>query len=66
MGPGAGADREVRHETVVAAPVARVWHAWTTNEGLGTFDLWVTRPDRNRRQVLSKAANSEGWQKWCR
>lgn len=31
------ADRQVHHETVVAAPVATAWHAWTTNEGLQSF-----------------------------
>jgi TolB protein len=43
------------------------WIAFTAgvgNDGLGTFDLWIMRPDGSRRQVLNKAANTEGWQKW--
>jgi TolB protein len=31
------AAREVRHQVVVASPVARAWWAWTTNEGLQAF-----------------------------
>lgn len=35
--PGASTladERVLAHEMIVAAPVARVWHAWTTAEGL--------------------------------
>ena len=37
--PAAAAEpgRELRHEIEVRAPVARVWQAWTTNEGVQAF-----------------------------
>ena len=34
---GRSAERKVHYETVVAAPVAAAWQAWTTNEGLQSF-----------------------------
>lgn len=34
---GTGADRTIKHEVVVEAPIADVWHAWTTVDGLTKF-----------------------------
>jgi TolB protein len=38
--------------------------AGTGNDSLGTFDIWIMQPDGSRRQVLNKAPNTEGWQRW--
>ena len=42
---GARADRILRGEVVVQAPVAEVWKAWTTPEGIATFFAPVGRVD---------------------
>ena len=35
--PLAQAERTLEHEAVIAAPVADVWKAWTTNEGFASW-----------------------------
>lgn len=41
----AGSDRVLRAEITVAAPVAEVWKAWTTAEGIATFFAPVGKVD---------------------
>ncbi len=38
--------------------------AGTGHDGLGTFDLWIMRPDGSHRQVLNRAGNTEAWLEW--
>ena len=41
-----------------------LFSAGVGSDGHGTFDLWLMRADGTDRRVVSKAANTEGWQKW--
>jgi TolB protein len=34
------------------------------HDGLGTFDLWLMRPDGSDRRLLHAGANTEAWHKW--
>lgn len=34
------------------------------NDSLGTFDLWLMRPDGSDRMILNPGANTEGWPEW--
>lgn len=38
--------------------------AGTGNDSLGTFDLWLMRPDGGARFLLNGAANTEAWHRW--
>ena len=43
------------------------WIAFTAgvgHDGLGTFDLWLMRPDGTGRRILNRAGNTEAWHKW--
>ena len=38
--------------------------AGTGNDSMGTFDIWLMRPDGSHRQLLNNAPNTQAWQVW--